>query len=677
MGLVCSQIYPIQESYVKKHVSHFSLSKKLQIKTIEQLVKRLDSGKLYFIQSDIDQIKKWFRTLFRDVKKGNCSALNKLYKLFYQRITERMEFAKNEILKKDFKLDKNIKLILDADKRDFPRSKWPLEAFHKKYIHYELASILSAENDLKKAKKYLLGIYERKLNTIASWDPDPSPERLKYCKEQDKKIKLVKTCKSEKWYALYLDSFARALDPHSSYLSQYELDDFEINMRLSLEGIGASLSSRYGYTVVERLLPGGAAFKSKKIKRKDKIIAIGQNRKKMIPIFGWDLRDVVEMVRGKKGTRVYLKILRTLKNNTQKKFVVSLIRKKIPLQENASSIIYSTRVVNGKERTVGVIRVPSFYGGKSEKGKENRSVSRDVQKILKKAQSEKKLSAIVLDLSGNGGGVLSEAVRIVGLFLKKGNVVRQMTKSSFSRRSIYHTLRDDDNSIEYKGPLVVLVDRSSASASEIVAGALKDYKRAVVVGGDHTFGKGSIQSVENLGRNLGATKTTVGLFYVPSGRSTQKMGIESDISFPSVISIDSFGEKTLDYVLPRQHTTSFLTRINGHSWVKVGRKLIEKLNVKSQLRIKKSDKFKKINTEITKLKEKLKNKNQISIKTFLTDAKKRNEEEKEQEEDLVLDYNDPEFKKKYLERADIFEAVNIAWDMSEISSQLNNFVKKN
>ena len=664
--LVCSKIDPIQKSYVNKHVSHRLLSKKLQYRTVDQFIKSIDRGKLYLIQSDIEQIKTWFSSLFKDLKKGDCTALNKFYDLYYQRIKDHYEFAKAEISKPEFKLDENTTLILEADKRNFPRSPWQLKNFHKRYIQYELASILSVEKDIKKAKEHLIGIYKRKVSTVESWNPRPSNERLKFCFEKEKTNKLVKTCKTEKWYSIYLDSFARSLDPHSSYLSRYELEDFRINMELSLEGIGASLSSRYGYTVIERLLPGGAAHSSKQIKRKDKIIAIGQKPDRLVPIFGWDLRDVVEMVRGKKGTRVYIKILRELKDGHQKKFVVSLIRKRIHLQDSASSLTYSTQKLNGQEKTIGVIRVPSFYGG-NEDGK-GRSVAQDIRKLLK--QSEKKLDAVVLDLSNNGGGVLSEAVEVVGLFFKKANVVRQMTKDR-DRKSIFYTLKDTDNQITYSGPLVVLIDRNSASASEIVAGALKDYKRAVIVGGDHTFGKGSIQSVENIGRKLGATKTTVGLFYVPSGKSTQKAGVDSDIVFPSLSSVEEFGEKTLDYVLPQNHTTAFLTKIRSATWSHVDPAMIKQLEIKSKLRIKESDKFKEIQEDIAEYKREKQKKEKVTIKNFLAESKKRNEEEQELDEEFLdLDVHDPEFKKKYLERAPIQEAVNIAFDIVSIHQRV-------
>ena len=672
--LSCEQLKPIQLQYLEKHVSRPVLSVPLKRRIVDQLIKRLDDGKLYFIESDIKEIKKWFHSFFKGLEQAKCSPLYKLYNLFYQRVKERSAFASAEISKPDFKLDPKVSFILNSDKRSYAKNQKTLNDFHRKYLHYELAGIMMTEEDPTKAKEHLLGMYKRLKQKVYSWDPRPSKERLVFCSQQEKKNKKIKTCKYEKWYALYLDSFAKSLDPHSSYFSQYELEDFEINMRLSLEGVGASLSSRYGYTVIEKLLPGGAAFRSGKLKKKDKIIAIGQTSNKMINIFGWDLRDVVEMVRGRKGTKVHLKVLRALKDGQQKKFFVTLVRDKIPLKDGAVSIIYSKKKIKGKEQLIGVLRIPSFYGGSVTQSSTHRSVSKDIKKLIQEAK-KKGVSGLVLDLSGNGGGVLTEAIEVVGLFLEKGNVVRQIT-TGFRGRSSYQTMSDTDNHIEYSGNLVVLVDRSSASASEIVAGALQDYKRAVIVGGDHTFGKGSIQSVDNLSKGLGAIKVTVGLFFIPGGKSIQKMGVSSDISLPSIISIDAYGEKKLDYVLSRQNTTAFLTKDVNWKWSKIDNQLIKKLKLRSLSRVKKSNKFKKINDEITEYKNKLKNQSLIKIETVVADAKKRNEENKDQDDFDFLDIHDPKFQEKYLQRADIEEAINIAGDLALFTQKDSAVVQK-
>ena len=661
--LACGHLQFIKIQYIMKHIRHNSLSPSLEKRTIDQMIKTLDRNKIHFLAEDIQKIKKWMKNIYIDIGQADCTSLEKLYRLFYRRVKERAEFAKKEINSPQFKLNENISVILDSKKRKYSESKAKLDAFHKKFIQYEAANVLLAEEDLDKAKKYLIDIYDRMVKKVYSWDPAPSKERIQFCLKEEKINKLVKTCKYEKWYSIYLNSFARALDPHSSYLSRYDLDDFKINMDLSLEGVGALLSSKYGYTTIERLIPGGAAQKSGRLKKKDQILAIGQSKDKMINIFGWDIRDVVQMVRGKKGTTVHLKILRTLKDEKKYKFTVSLVRKKIELKDAEASISYSKKKIHNQEQTVGVIRIPSFYGGSGKL--KTRSVSEDVQKLIRRAK-KKQISALVLDLTGNGGGILSEAVDVAGLFIEKGRIVRQVTRGG-KGRSIYYTLEDKDGSIEYKGPLVVLVDRNSASASEIVAGALKDYKRAVIVGEDHTFGKGSIQSVENIEHSLGATKTTIGLFFIPSGKSTQKLGILTDIPF--VVSTEDIVEKKLDYALPNEHTASFLTRNIKKAWKPITPLFISKLKARSKSRVRRDENFKKIKEDIVHFNEKIKNKKEIKIKTLLSSAKERKEEEKKEDfEDY--DIHDPRFKKKYLERADVNEAVNVALDMALIDPAL-------
>lgn len=671
--LACSKLHQIQIQYLTKHIQYSSFSNALKKRTVERLITSLDGNKIYFLKNDVHQIKKWLKNIFLDLKNKNCTPLIKLYNLFSQRTSERYKFVRKYLSRKNLKINNDVVINLNSDKRDFFSRRASLDNFHKKYIQYELASIMIVEKDLKSSKKQLQEIYNRLEKKITGWNPNPSAERAQYCSDQDSKFRTIKTCKYEEWYARYLDSFARALDPHSGYLSQYQMDDFEINMKLSLDGIGASLSSRYGYTTIEKLLEGGVAKNSKKLKNKDKILAIGQKRNQMFSIFGWDLRDVVEIIRGKKGTPVYLKVLRELKSGKSKKFIVKLLRDRIQLTESAARIFYSKATINNTEKRIAVINVPSFYGG-SRSSATHRSVSDDIKKLIDQAK-KKQTQSIVLDLSGNGGGILHEAVEVAGLFLEKGNIVRQGARD-YNGRTIYYDLSDKDGVISFKGPLVVLIDRSSASASEIVAGALRDYRRAVIVGGDHTFGKGSVQSVENVSPRLGATKATVGLYFTPSGRSTQKVGVYSDIPFPSRLSVDKFGEKNLDYVLPAQHTTAFFSTPFNRKWKKITLNMLKKLNTRSQNRIKKSEKFAKVQKDIEKYK---KRNDSIKLETLIAELKdndKKSDADKEDDDSEELSYKDPKFKKKYLERADISEAINVAQDLLALQQSQNFLVKK-
>ena len=388
------------------------------------------------------------------------------------------------------------------------------------YIQYQLANIFLMEKNLPKAIQQFSFILNNFNKQVRSWKPVLNSREVRQCKRKSKNS--FKACKPSKWFTSYLNSFSQALDSHSSFMDAKDMEEFNISMNLELEGIGATLSSRFGYTVVERLMPGGAAEKSKKIQVKDKILAVGQTPRKLINIFGERIEDVVSIIRGPKGTAVYLKILRKKEKEKNKIFTVKLVRSYIELKEEEASLSYHDIKDGKKVYKVALIQVPSFYGS-SFFGK---SVTRDVKKLLSEANKEK-ADSLVLDLSYNRGGSLEEAVYLSGLFFSTGNVVKQSERDRKNNFSSY-TFKDKDVRISYNKPLVILVNRFSASASEIVSGALQDYKRAVIVGGDHTFGKGSVQSVQPIG-SLGALRTTIGLYFIPSGRSTQKTGITSDI----------------------------------------------------------------------------------------------------------------------------------------------------
>ena len=689
LGLECGYVNDIQNKYLDLHINFSNVDRKkkafkvstatLESRVKDQFIKSLDPEKMYFTQSDVNNIRKQLKNILKQVTDGNCSALDNIYELYYQRVSERVKFA-DEYLSKEFILKPTLKLTLDSRKRKRRKTLRQINRFHEKYLQYQMANaiIVSDEKEYDKqveeAKKNILRNYSRLKKQVKSWDVSLSDEEKKKCYRRKKSSGKVTICKPDKWYSFYLNSFAKGLDPHSGYLSQEDHEDFEINMRLSLEGIGASLSSRYGHTIIERLIPGGAAARSGRVKTKDKILAVGQSKHKLVNIFDMDLRDVVSMIRGKKGTPVYLKIMRVSKQKNKKIFTVRLVRDRVNLEDQAAEIFYFDKKQNNKTVKVGVVRLPSFYG---EGWPGGRSVTRDMKKLIAGAK-RKKVSAIVLDMSNNGGGSLREAVKLAGLFFAKGSVVRQLVKTKNGDR--YLTLSDVDEAIEYSGPLVVLINRVSASASEIVSGTLKSYKRAVIVGGDHTFGKGSIQSVERLRMDLGSIRVTIGLFFIPNGFSTQLTGVDSDISFPSIFSNDELGEKNLDYVLPDKKIPGFISKSayvsrKGSRWHSVTDQMIEFLKGNSLKRIKNNKKFKEIRKDIQEMKIK-KKKGYITTIAEIFDQARADEKEKEkntavgdksdknsqadnEEEDLM----DPKvLDKKYRERPDVLEAVNIAFD---------------
>jgi carboxyl-terminal processing protease len=648
LDLSCVHLYPVQIKYLEKHVNYSKLNKNLETRTIEQFIKRLDGSKLYLLEKDVKDIEKMMANMFDKTQKKDCAALDKANQLFIKRVEERVNYAKKYLGAK-FKYEPKTQIQRDPEDRPRPKSMVEANKFHENYMQYQVASYLATDMKIDEAKQQIVRNYERAL-------------------------KRVQEFKKEDLYSSYLDSFARALDPHSSYLSADALEDFEIQMRLSLEGIGATLSSQDGFTVIEQLIPGGAADASGKLKPKDRIVAVAQGKDGAFTnVIEMELRDVVKLIRGPKGSEVRLKILRKSAKEPNK-FELSLLRDKIKLEDEAAALSYVDREINGQKLKVGLLNLPSFYADNRKNGP---SAASDTKKLLAEA-AKNKADAIVLDLSSNGGGSLRDAVDIAGLFFGTGNVVKQSQRVTSELEQVnYETLRDTDSTVDWSGPLIVLTSRVSASASEIVSGTLQDYKRAIVVGGDHTFGKGSVQSVEYLPLGLGAIKTTVGMFFTPGGESTQHRGVDADITFPSTFAVDDVGEKTLDYSLPPKKIkefispTAFVNEGKG-AWTQVNKDVVKRLNEKSQARIVVSTEFKKVKEEIEKFKKRgklivvgdlIKDKEE-KAKDSKDPGKKKETEPGDMDDDESPTLTREERKKKYMERADVVEAINVAADLA-------------
>ena len=688
----CKDIAMIQTEFLQHHILYNTLTNTLKARIINQFINEMDREKLYFLSSDVQKIKKNYKKFFKDIKANKCKELYRIYDIYSKRVNERIQFAK-KYLSSDFQLDKKITYVVDDDLKKHPISTAKANQKILQYIQYQVANIFLLEQDLKKAKSQFSFMLNNVNKQVKSWKPLLNSRERRICRKKSQNS--FKACKPSNWYSFYLDTYSKSLDSHSSFMDSSDMEEFYISMNLEFEGIGATLSSRFGYTVVEKLSPGGAAERSKQIKEKDKILAVGQSSKKLIDIFGENIEDVVSIIRGKKGTPVYLKILRkTEKDN--KTFTVKLVRSQIELKEKAASISYHNLKKGKKLYKIGLIQVPSFYGSNFF----GKSVSRDVKKLLIEA-NQKKIDSLVLDLSYNRGGSLDEAVYLSGLFFSKGNVVKQSERNKGNIINPYslnfaqknhsskilskqgyknHIFKDRDERIFYNKPLVILVNRLSASASEIVSGALQDYNRAVIVGGDHTFGKGSVQSVQPIGR-LGALRTTIGLYFIPSGRSTQKIGIKSDISLPNIFNINTIGEKNLEHVLPSKNTSSFkskpesiFTKSQKNNWKTVNKQMIEQLKIASVKRVQKNKKFQEIKKQLLEIEEKEKNQKMISVAEILENKDNKTEEEKERERENLMETN--EDKKKYHQRPDIQEALKIARDLVILQNSNNQLLSK-
>ncbi len=631
--LNCRNIDKIQKVFLSQHINFKDASPEVEARTIDQYTKRLDAAKIYLLDSDIAQVKKDMKGLFAQLKDENCATLDKVQELYLKRVQERADFAKKTLSDKKWKFDNKTELLLDPDQRQYPKNRGEADAFHAKYLQFQISNYIATGMKQPEAQEQVIRNYERV-------------------------VKRVKDTTKEDLYSNYLDSFGRALDPHSSYFSREMLEDFEIQMSLSLEGIGATLSSQDGFTTIEQLIEGGSARASNMLQPQDKIVAVGQFKSgsdigPMENVVEMELKDVVRRIRGPKGTKVRLQILRKKTDGAPERFFVDLVRDKIKLEDDAAALSYIEKDVNGEKKKIAILNLPSFYADAKRGG---RSSAQDMKQLLKKAKAEA-ADALVLDLSQNGGGSLDDAVKIAGLFFKVGNVVKQSARDPGQGEM---ALDDRDPAVDWDGPMVVLTSRISASASEIVAGTLKDYNRAVIVGGDHTFGKGSVQSVVPLPPGLGAVKVTVGMFFTPGGFSTQHKGVEGDIVLPGPYATNEFGEKHLDYSLNERKINSFISQdafvtSGTGAWKKIEQPVVAQLKSRSEARVAKNAEFTKVTEELKKAKEKGK---VIKLSESLKDTEK-----KKGEADQKKNQSKEEKAAEYAKRADIQEAVSVAADL--------------
>ncbi len=636
-SLKCENLRDIKKGFLIAHINTSKLTPSLESRTIKQHLESFDPMKIYFSKADIDDLTKKMKNIFANIDKGKCDQLFSVQDFYVAKVKERVAFAQSK-LKKDFKFDKSVRIVLDPDKRGYAKDKAELEKLQEKYIHFQVSNRLVTGKKIKEAIELVSKSYDRGIRKLEKY-------------------------KSDDVLVGYLNSFAHSLDPHTSYFSADALEDFEIQMSLSLEGIGATLTPEDGFTVVDSLVKGGAADRSGKIFPKDKIIAVGQFKNERPQAFEnvveWDLRDVVRLIRGKKGTKVRLKILRTQKGKTDH-VTVTLVRDQVKLEDEAAQLTYLNKEVNGVRRKVGLINLPSFYA--SSKG--DRSSARDVKNLIKQAKAEN-VDGLILDMSQNGGGSLSDAVDLAGLFFKTGNVVKQSSKNP---RLKPIPLQDEDEEVDWDGPLVVLISRVSASASEIVAGALKDYDRAIIVGADHTFGKGSVQQVIPLSPGLGALKVTVGMFFTPGGFSTQHRGVYSHVVLPSALDDKEIGEKTLPYSLPPKKIDKFISRSafvsNGPGrWEKVQESTIKKLAKRSAVRVKTDKEFQEIIDEVKKAREE--EEKGIVLGDSFDDRK-----DKKEEFDKKKSLSKKEEIAEYHKRPDVREAVNVLVDLIDVQGKV-------
>lgn len=568
-ALACGDLSRLMATYLQNHVLYHSVSDELRGRVADSHLRLLDSSRALFLDSEASEMREKTKKLFPALSLDDCSLLEAMHRASIERYREMEHFVRGFVSDEGYAIDAQAELLLDPEKRGFPKTPAEREALYKKLVHFQMSNYVSNGESLPEAKQKLIHRYE----LITRRAEEMTPDEI---------------------YARFLGAFAISLDPHSAYLTPDSLEDFRIHMGLSLEGIGAVLSSRDGYTVVEEVVPGGAAALSGTLQPKDKILAVGQDAGGMVDVIDMDLRDVVRMIRGKKGTQVRLAVLR--QGAETERFTIRLTRDKINLEEQAAKLEFKTLERDGRKLKLAVLDLPSFYGDKEP---DARQATDDVARLLDLVKREK-VDGLVLDLSRNGGGLLEYAVRISGFFLKSGGVVA--VGDSGKRNQV---LEDPDGSILYAGPLVVLTSRVTASAAEILAGAVKDYRRGVVVGDDHTFGKGSVQTVAPLPPGLGALKLTTAMFFRPGGASTQQSGVKADVVLPSLTQVPDLGEEYQPYSLPARSIDSFAAGSeaglnSAGGYVAVSAETLEQLRRQSGQRVGASERFAEVREEIEK-----------------------------------------------------------------------------
>ena len=569
----------------RMHLTHIPFNNYIATNALELFLTTLDPDHSLFLAADVADFRKVGVVLDDWMMRGDVGLACKVYDVFLQRMSNRVAYV-DLLLTNGF--DLGTKEVFKWKRKDAP---WPKDEkewnnlwrkkIENQYIARMVAKALDSEEKARQLAKEkeaasnnlvaasvstnALGIFSNelaKLALVATTNSQTnalskelagllnmSPEEF-ISKDYHQYLDVLRDNDADWLLTLYINSFARVYDPHSDYMSANNTEDFDINMKLSLVGIGAMLGVDDGAAKVERLIPGGPADRDGRLRPGDKIVAVAQDDEEPVNIVHWPLSKSVRLIRGKKGTTVVLTVIPAADISGATVRKIDLVRDEVKLEERAAKgVVKELKDAKGKLHRLGVITVPDFYADMHASGRDSetsRSVTRDVRKIINGFVTSH-VEGVVLDLRSNGGGSLPEAIDMASLFVKSGPIVQVKSQGGVQ------VLTGDDPEVTYGGPLVVLVNRLSASASEIVAGALQDYGRAVVIGDTKTHGKGTVQSLVALSRfrqELGSLKVTTASFYRINGSSTQLEGVRPDIVVPSMLDYVEIGEEYLPNALP-------------------------------------------------------------------------------------------------------------------------------
>lgn len=622
----------VTSRFTRSHYRQFDLDEAFSAKIFQRYLNLLDYSHNVLLASDVEQFAKKQGQIGDELRSGKLEVFYDLYNQAQKRRFERYEYAL-KVLERPMDFSGTDNFNLDRSKSPWPKNEAELNALWDAKVKYDQLSLkLTGKND-KEIRETLTRRYKFAIRRLAQTN-------------------------SEDVFSLAMTAFAREIDPHTNYLSPRNTEQFNTEMSLSLEGIGAVLQMDDDYTVINSMVAGGPAAKSKAISVGDRIVGVGQTGQNMVDVIGWRLDDVVALIKGPKASKVRLEVLPAGKGTKTR--IVTLTRERIRLEDRAVKM--SVKTV-GKEK-VGVLDIPGFYVGLTD----------DVKAQLQKLEKQN-VSSIIIDLRSNGGGALTEAVSLSGLFIPSGPVVQVRDNNGKVRED-----SDTDGVVYYKGPLVVMVDRFSASASEIFAAAMQDYGRALIVG-EPTFGKGTVQQYRSLNRiydqmlrpewpALGSVQYTIQKFYRINGGSTQRKGVTPDILMPTGTEETETGEQFEDNALPWDS-------INAASWVKSGdlKPFGPQLLSQHEARIAKDPEFQYIVKDIARFNALKAKKNIVSLnyaqreKENLEDDairlarindryKREGKAPLKKLDDLPKDYQEPD---PYLD-----ETVHIALDLSQL-----------
>jgi len=512
------------------HFSRKKITNELSPFILINFLEKLDPVKMYFTRSDIRYFQRYRFKIDDALKQGNLVPIYDIFRIYRLRVQQRLGFCVNLLLTQDHNFESDGSYDFNRQVKNWFDDIEELENLWQKKTHNDLLTLILAGQSKEIAIEVLEKRYRRFIRKVNLFD-------------------------EEDVISIFLNAFVHTLDPHSNYLNPTQSEEYQIQMSLSYQGIGARLNLADEQVQVVNIIPGGPAARDGRLKPMDKIIGIMDEKNKTITdLIGWDLDEVVKLIRGPKGTRVTLQIVPSDSNPDETPYLLTLQRDEVALEEQAASSLIETLEIRDKTYNIGVVTIPSFYQDYQARSKgeaKYRSTSEDVKKLVHNLL-EIGIDALVIDLRGNSGGLLTEATALTGLFIDDGPVVQLK-----DTRNKIEIVEDPISGSVYEGPLAVIVDRYSASASEIFAGAIQDYSRGIVVG-QQTFGKGTVQNLYHLDRysrfqskkGFGQLTLTIGKFYRVSGQGTQNKGVIPDIRLPSFIDEEVVGEDTKKNTLP-------------------------------------------------------------------------------------------------------------------------------